>query len=79
MKKWALLKDSDGGRGAAGKSKIYEIVLDDNVVKTSWGMAEKSGRARATKVFFNNNTAYAAARVKLYEKLDKGYHIAYEV
>ena len=79
MKKWCLLKASDGQRGANGKKKIYEIVLDGNVVHTSWGMAEKPNRQSATRRFYSEQAALVAAMGKVGEKMDRGYVVAYQV
>lgn len=78
-KKWCLLKTSDGDRGAAGKQKVYEVIVSDNVLRCEWGMAEKTQRQSSTKVFYNGQSAIWAAREKVMAKLDKGYRVAYEV
>lgn len=78
-KKWCLLKTSDGGRGAAGKQKVYEVIVSDNVLRCEWGMAEKTQRQSSTKVFYNSQSAIWAAREKVMAKRDKGYRVAYEV
>lgn len=79
MKKWCLLKTSDGQRGANGKKKVYEIVLDGTVLNTSWGMAEKASRQKAVQRFYSEASAKQAASLKLQEKLERGYVLAYEV
>ena len=79
MKKWCLLKTSDGSRGQAGKKKVYEVVLDGNVVRTSWGMAEKPSRQSAVQTFYSAQSANYAAQLKVSEKLGRGYVLAYEV
>ena len=76
-KKWVLLKESDGSRGDAGKKKVYEIVVKDNMLFTSWGMSEKSVRASSTKFFSSNNAAHTEALGKLSAKMSKGYVLAY--
>jgi predicted DNA-binding WGR domain protein len=76
-KKWVLLSESDGARGDNGKKKVYEIVVKDNMLFTSWGMAEKSTRASSTKFFGSNNAAMSEALEKLSAKTAKGYVIAY--
>lgn len=76
-KKWVLLSESDGARGENGKKKIYEIVVKDNMLFTSWGMAEKSVRASSTKFFSSNNAAHTEAIEKLSQKLAKGYVLAF--
>lgn len=76
-KKWVLLSESDGARGENGKKKIYEIVVKDNMLFTSWGMAEKSVRASSTKFFSSYNAAHTEAVEKLSQKLAKGYVLAF--
>ena len=76
-KKWVLLKESDGSRGENGKKKVYEIVVKNNMLFTSWGMAEKSVRASSTKYFTSDNAAFVEALSKLSDKTAKGYVIAY--
>lgn len=78
-KKWCLLKVSDGNRGVAGKKKIYEIVVKDNVVEFSWGMAEKANRQSSKLVTANGQYAMYEAKQKLWDKLASGYSLAYEV
>jgi len=78
-KKFCLLKISDGNRGANGKKKVYEIVVRGNEVVTSWGMAEKSARQSATQVTASNQHALYVAKQKLWEKIERGYKLAYEV
>ena len=79
MKKWCLLKTSDGNRGLNGKKKVYEVVVDGNVVRTSWGMAEKASRQSAVQTFYSAQSANYAAQLKVNEKLGRGYVIAYVV
>lgn len=79
QKKWCLLKDSDGTRGVIGKKKVYEVTLDGAIVRTSWGMAEKASRQTEVKNFFDEHYARQAAFIKVQEKLDKGYEVAYTV
>jgi predicted DNA-binding WGR domain protein len=78
-KKWCLLKTSDGARGAIGKKKVYEVILDGNRVRTVWGMAEKESRQTAVQNFFDPHYARQAAAIKVQEKLAKGYELAYSV
>lgn len=78
-KKWCLLKISDGARGAIGKQKVYEITVIDNMLRCSWGMAEKETRQTSVKHFFTTQAAISEAHAKLWSKLDRGYRIAYEV
>lgn len=78
-KKWCLLKNSDGNRGLAGKKKIYEVIVMDNTVYLSWGMAEKSNRQTTTITATNPNAAAQVAHAKVYEKMSSGYELAYSV
>ena len=77
--KWCLLKESDGTRGANGKKKVYEIVVDGAVVRTSWGMAEKPSRQSAVQAFPSEFQARQYAISKQYDKMAKGYKLAYAV
>jgi predicted DNA-binding WGR domain protein len=77
--KWCLLKESDGTRGANGKKKVYEIVIDGSIVRTSWGMAEKTRRQHSSQYFATESAARQFAFNKRYEKLAKGYELAYAV
>ena len=79
MKKWCLLKTSDGNRGMNDKKKVYEIVLDGTIVRTSWGMAEKASRQTAVRNFYSEGYARQAAMLKVQEKVDKGYEVVYVV
>lgn len=79
MKRWCLLKDSDGGRGAEGKKKMYEIVVDGNQMTTLWGMAEKPSRQTKVITFSDEQTAVYAAKTRIFEKREKGYVLAYSV
>ena len=63
------------GRGQAGKKKIYEIVISDNLVSFSWGMAEKSARQRSVQKFASNAQAAQAATLKKWAKVDSGYQV----
>lgn len=78
-KKWCLLKTSDGARGAAGKKKVYEITISDNVLRCEWGMAEKTTRQSSTQVFYSHQAALAAAHEKMWNKRTKGYELVYAV
>jgi len=78
-KKWCLLKDSDGSRGSAGKKKIYEVSVSGTIVRTSWGMAEKPNRQSEVKDLHDEHYARQLAYMKVQEKLDKGYELAYSV
>jgi len=77
--KWCLLKESDGTRGANGKKKVYEIVVDGNAVRTSWGMAEKPARQSSTQWFPTESHARQFALTRQYDKMAKGYKLAYAV
>jgi predicted DNA-binding WGR domain protein len=78
-KKWCLLKESDGSRGANGKKKIYEVSVSGSIVRTSWGMAEKSNRQQQVQNTYSESYARQLAFMKVQEKLDKGYELAYTV
>ena len=78
-KKWCLLKESDGARGANGKKKVYEVILDGERVRTVWGMAEKESRQTQVQNFFSEAYARQWAAVRVQEKLAKGYELAYSV
>jgi len=79
MKRWCLLKDSDGGRGAIGKKKMYEIVVEGNRMTTLWGMAEKPNRQTKVMTYAHEQDALYAAKSRIFEKCDKGYVVAYSV
>ena len=78
-KKWCLIKESDGARGANGKKKIYEVSVTGNTVRFSWGMAEKSTRQTSTDYGWNNGAAMQLAQQKVNAKLAGGYTLAYVV
>lgn len=78
-KKWCLIKESDGARGAAGKKKIYEILVTGTKVTYSWGMAEKSTRQTSTDYGYTNGLAIQLAIQKVNAKLAGGYTLAYVV
>jgi hypothetical protein len=76
--KWCLVKSSDGDRGALGKKKIYEVIVDDNnTITFIWGMAEKPNRQTKKLLCGGQQVALWKAREKVSEKLDKGYELAY--
>jgi predicted DNA-binding WGR domain protein len=75
--KWCLVKASDGTRGAEGKKKVYEIVVDGTIVKVSWGMAEKPNRQTQTIYLDSPQSARQEAITKLVMKEAKGYTLAY--
>lgn len=66
------------GRGQSGKKKIYEIVVVNNVVTFSWGMAEKAQRQTKRKVCVNVNHAVQVANEKKWEKRMGGYELVLE-
>ena len=78
-KKWCLLKSSDGARGANGKMKVYEVIVSGSIVRTTWGMAEKANRQTAVQNYRDEFYARQMAFMKVQEKIDKGYEIAYSV
>lgn len=75
MKKFILVKKSDGERGANGKKKIYEIVVEGTRVVMMWGKAEELKKQQNVKYFQTENQAYWFALDKKYEKQDKGYEL----
>lgn len=77
--KWCLLKTSDGARGKAGKKKVYEVIVSDNVLRCEWGMAESTRRCKSMQVFYSHQAALSAAQEKVWSKRDKGYEVAYRV
>lgn len=77
MSKTVLVSRSEGERGQDGKKKIYEIVVEDNYVTVAWGKAEESRRQSQRRWFANPFYAKMFADEKKYEKLGKGYTIAY--
>ena len=78
-KKWCLLKASDGERGTNGKQKVYEVIVDGSKVITVWGMAEKTQRQTAVQQVYSESYARQLAFMKVQEKLEKGYELAYAV
>lgn len=78
MEKIVLVSNSQGDRGEVGKKKVYEISIEgDHWVVLSWGMAEKSQRQTQRKWFPNPYTLNTFVNDKKWEKLSKGYTIAY--
>ena len=63
------------GRGQAGKKKVYEIVISDNLVSFSWGMAEKAQRQRSVQKFPSSAHAVQAALEKKWTKVNSGYQV----
>jgi hypothetical protein len=76
--KAVLVSKSEGSRGNAGKKKVYEIVVEGNKVTLSWGMAEKAQRQTKTEWFYSPASANSFAFEKQWEKIAKGYELAYK-
>jgi predicted DNA-binding WGR domain protein len=77
MKKIVLVSKSEGQRGNEGKKKVYEITIEANKVTLSWGMAEKPNRQTKTEWFGTAIQADWFATDKKWEKVNKGYEVAY--
>jgi len=77
MEKIVLVSASTGERGNDGKKKVYEIVLNDNVVLLSWGKAEEDRRQSKSEFFTNSYFAKMFAEDKMWEKIAKGYSVAF--
>ena len=77
MSKIVLIGSSDGERGQDGKKKIYEIIVEDNFVTLMWGKAEEARRQTKREFFANSFTAQMFANNKKWEKVNKGYTVAY--
>lgn len=77
MTKIVMISKSQGERGQAGKKKVYEIIIEANKVTLSWGMAEKPNRQTKTEWFGSTIEAKWFADDKKFQKLDKGYEVAY--
>ncbi|NBS92195.1 MAG: hypothetical protein EBS91_00215 [Betaproteobacteria bacterium] len=80
-KRIILTKGSDHGpmgRGQAGKQKVYEILVSENTVTFSWGMAEKVRRQVSRVTFSSSQAAMAAAAEKKWAKVDRGYRVILE-
>jgi predicted DNA-binding WGR domain protein len=77
MKKIVLVSKSQGDRGANGKKKVYEILIDGNKVTFSWGKAEESSRQTQTKMFQSAWYAEQVANEKKWAKIEKGYEVAF--
>jgi predicted DNA-binding WGR domain protein len=78
-KRWCLIKESDGERGSNGKNKIYEVTVSGTKIVMSWGMAEKLSRQTKTQELYSESYARQLAFMKVQEKLNKGYELAYAV
>ena len=66
------------GRGQAGKKKVYEIVIENNVVTFSWGMAEKVRRQVSRRVMSTAGAANQLAMNKKWDKVSTGYAVVFE-
>jgi len=77
MEKIVLVSASTGERGQDGKKKVYEIVIDGNRVVMSWGKAEETRRQTKREWFTDNRFAKMFAEDKMYEKMNKGYALAF--
>jgi predicted DNA-binding WGR domain protein len=75
MKKFILVKKSDGDRGQNGKKKIYEIVQEGTRVVMMWGKAEELSKQQNVKYFQTETQAFWFAREKNWEKQSKGYEL----
>lgn len=79
QKQIALLKESDGQRGANGLSKIYQITVKGCSVVMSWGKAEETRRATNVKTFYSEQAALNFAYDQMHRKMHRGYKVAYDV
>lgn len=77
MKKIVLISKSEGSRGQEGKKKIYEIIIEGNKVTFSWGKAEESKRQSKTEWYATEWKAENSAYEKKWEKVMKGYEVAF--
>ncbi len=76
MKKWILVKKSDGERGNAGFKKIYQVIVVDNQVITTWGKAEEvAPQGKQVKSFAFPYQANAFAYDKVEAKRTRGYEL----
>jgi predicted DNA-binding WGR domain protein len=73
------MKVSDGGRGAEGKLKVYQIIVEGATVQTKWGKAEKADLRTNVQVLASEGHAMQQALTKLYEKLDRGYTLTQKI
>lgn len=78
MEKIVLVSASTGERGNDGKKKVYEIVIDGNRVVMSWGKAEETRRQTKREWFTDSRFAKMFAEEKMWEKIHKGYQLAYK-
>lgn len=77
MSKIVLVAGSDGERGQDGKKKVYEIIVEDNFVTLMWGKAEEARRQSKRTWFSNHSYAQMFANEKKWEKISRGYSVAY--
>ena len=78
MSKIVLIGSSDGERGQDGKKKVYEIIVEDNFVTLMWGKAEEARRQSKRTWFSNHSYAQMFADDKMWEKIGRGYTVAYK-
>jgi len=77
MSKSVLVGQSDGERGQDGKKKIYEIIVEGRTVTLMWGKAEEARRQSKREWFTNDHFAQMFANEKKWEKIGRGYTVAY--
>jgi predicted DNA-binding WGR domain protein len=77
MSKIVLVAQSDGERGQDGKKKIYEIVVEGQSVTLMWGKAEEARRQSKREWFQSPAFAQMFASEKKWEKIGRGYTVAY--
>ena len=77
MTKIVLTSTSTGQRGQNGKKKVYEIIVSGRSVEVRWGKAEEDQRQAQTKFFAFDWQAQQFALGKKWEKVEKGYVVAY--
>jgi predicted DNA-binding WGR domain protein len=63
------------GRGQAGKQKVYEILVTENTVTFSWGMAEKVQRQTKRVTCRSHQHALSEAYAKVTAKQERGYRV----
>jgi predicted DNA-binding WGR domain protein len=76
MEKIVLVSTSTGQRGQDGKQKVYEIVVNENVVTLRWGKAEEDRKQTKREFFGTPQRAKMFAEDKMWEKVAKGYRVA---
>lgn len=77
MSKIVLVAGSDGERGQDGKKKVYEIVVEGQSVTLMWGKAEEARRQTKREWFATPFYAQMFADEKKWEKIGRGYTVAY--